>query len=516
MNNDSFCYARLLRRLRLCPLLAVIAFLALIAKGAMAGSATWDLNPTTNDWNTAANWTPQTVPDQSTDVATFDASNVSTVSVGTYFSLDSIVFNPGASAYTFIISENPSGDITFSGAGIINNSGVTQSFQTFNGVDFAGTATAGNDVVFINQDNGNAFWLWIPFNDHSTAGSATFINGGNSSGFLEGVINFNNFSSAADSTIINEAGDTIGGVVDFFDLSTAGNSTITSYRNGVTAFFTSSTAGTATLIADGGHIRFENSTDGQMARVELTNGGLLDLASHHGTEAMSIGSLEGDSTGVVRLGTLQLTVGGNGLSTTFGGVLTGNPGALTKAGNETLTLTGASTYAGLTTVTGGALLAAAATGSPTGAGPVHVDAGTFGGTGSVTGGVTVGTGTGPHAFLAPGVKGPGTLSIANTLTFKSNSGYKCELAATPHPRVDQVSANGITIENGAWFMLRTKGNQTLPMGTVFTVIDNTATTPITGMFANLPDGSTFTVGNNTFQVSYEGGDGNDLTLTVVP
>ena len=39
--------------------------------------------------------------------------------------------------------------------------------------------------------------------------------------------------------------------------------------------------------------------------------------------------------------------------------------------------------------------------------------------------------------------------------------------------------------------------------------------PISGVFANLPDGSTLTAGSNTLQVSYTGGDGNDLTLTVV-
>ena len=39
---------------------------------------------------------------------------------------------------------------------------------------------------------------------------------------------------------------------------------------------------------------------------------------------------------------------------------------------------------------------------------------------------------------------------------------------------------------------------------------------ISGTFANLPDGSTFTVGRNTLQANYKGGDGNDLTLTVVP
>ncbi|HWH90263.1 MAG TPA: autotransporter-associated beta strand repeat-containing protein, partial [Candidatus Binatia bacterium] len=220
------------------------------------------------------------------------------------------------------------------------------------------------------------------------------------------------------------------------------------------------------------------------------------------------------TTGKVHLGNRHLTVGGNGLSTPFNGVLSGS-GALVKSGNEKLTLTGANTYTGGTTIDGGTLLAQAAIGSATGAFIVQVSAGTFGGTGSVTGPVIVGTGIGARAFFAPGINGPGTLSIVTTLTFKSNGSYKYELGLTPHPKADQVSANGVSIENGARFMLRTKGNQTLPLGTVFTIISNTAATPISGTFANLPDGSTFTVGNNTFHVSYEGSDGNDLTLTVV-
>ena len=55
----------------------------------------------------------------------------------------------------------------------------------------------------------------------------------------------------------------------------------------------------------------------------------------------------------------------------------------------------------------------------------------------------------------------------------------------------------------------------LPLGTTFTVINNTAATPIAGTFANLHDGSIVTVFGNHLQASYEGGDGNDLTLTVV-
>ena len=53
-------------------------------------------------------------------------------------------------------------------------------------------------------------------------------------------------------------------------------------------------------------------------------------------------------------------------------------------------------------------------------------------------------------------------------------------------------------------------------GTVFTAISNTAAGPIAGAFSNLPDDSTITIGNNSFQANYQGGDGNDLTLTVVP
>jgi len=49
-----------------------------------------------------------------------------------------------------------------------------------------------------------------------------------------------------------------------------------------------------------------------------------------------------------------------------------------------------------------------------------------------------------------------------------------------------------------------------------TVISDTAATPIAGTFTNLPDGAMFMQGRNTYQVSYEGGDGNDLTLTVLP
>jgi hypothetical protein len=99
--------------------------------------------------------------------------------------------------------------------------------------------------------------------------------------------------------------------------------------------------------------------------------------------------------------------------------------------------------------------------------------------------------------------------------FQLHSTYKCELKSGT-AKADKVVANGVTINSGAQFSLTDLASDVLPIGTAFTVIDNTAVTPIAGTFDNLADGSTITSGNNTFQANYEGGDGNDLTLTVVP
>ena len=78
----------------------------------------------------------------------------------------------------------------------------------------------------------------------------------------------------------------------------------------------------------------------------------------------------------------------------------------------------------------------------------------------------------------------------------------------------KVTALGVTISSNVPFTFVDIGTGTLTPGTVFTVINNTSANPIAGTFIDLPDGFTFTSNGTTFKVSYEGGDGNDLTLTV--
>ena len=55
---------------------------------------------------------------------------------------------------------------------------------------------------------------------------------------------------------------------------------------------------------------------------------------------------------------------------------------------------------------------------------------------------------------------------------------------------------------------------------MFLVIDNQSSNAISGTFSNLPQGgsvaATFNNVSYDFVANYQGGDGNDLTLTVVP
>jgi autotransporter-associated beta strand protein len=426
--------------------------------------------------------------------------------------------------------------------GITNLSGIEQNFvaQT-NDAGQSGTfgfsgfsaGSAGDDVMFTLQGASvsGAFGGAIYFGgEGGNAGSATLESlGGTVSGAMGGFIDFSGHSNAASSTITNEGGQVIGaaGGWTLFENGnpSAANAAIVANGGaiggaggGLISFYNSGQAGNSTLIANGGvngaTIFFRDATDGGTARIELFGNGNLDLREHNALPPMTIGSLEGD--GVVFLSQHSLTIGGNGLSTPFSEIVEGN-GSLVKTGPETLTLSGANLYLGGTTVTQGVLIVSNATGSGTGTGTVSVTAGTLGGSGIIAGAVTVGTGSGTGAFLTPGIgtNKQVTLTIQSALTFNSDATYTYTFKGNKNrARTDLAIANGVII-NGGRIAISSSSQNRLRRGTVLTVISNTSANPISGAFSNLPDGGIVTVNGNNLQASYEGGDGNDLTLTAV-
>jgi autotransporter-associated beta strand protein len=551
---------------------AILTLLLSTASSSFAGSATWLASPANTDWNSAVNWTAGGPPNGPADTATFATSNIRRPFIASNTEVNGIVFNPGASAFTIANAPPTSPTLTISGAGITNNSGIVQNFAfesggaqivfTFNAtagsltaftttnITFGGTSTAGN-ATFTNIGKMN-------FTNTSTAGDATVTNGaellfdgsstagnGTFTSPEGGIVIFSGIPdiispTAGNGTFINPGGAVSerGGGFIVFNSATAGNATFTNNGGAVSGaipgetLFNPGDADNATLIAngglgggDGGLIVFSSAggvSTGGTARVEVFGNGNLDI-SQQSAPGLTTGSIEGD--GLVFLGANKLTVGANDLSTTFsgliqdGGIGGGTGGSLTKTGNGELSLTKANTYTGGTIVDAGTLLVKNETDSATGSGAVQVNAGTLGGTGKIAGAVTVGTGIGIGAFLSPGNSAtePGTLTIDNnTLTFNSASTYKCALDRTT-VTVTQVAAKGVTIKSVAQFVFGdffTTG--TLTTGTVLTVINNTSASAIVGRFSNLPDRSIFASNGNNFQVSYRGGTGNDLTLTVVP
>jgi autotransporter-associated beta strand protein len=499
--------------------LAAVCFGFIAILGAEAGSATWKPHPHIPYWNQTASWDPETVPNGPDDIATFAVSFRLNVSVTSDESVNGIVFTPDASVFEIIVYQ----DLTLSGAGITNDSGITQTFKPYPGatISFTNSATAGSLTAFVAYGS-------VHFFGNASAASGTFTNLAGINGDHGGLIEFFDNSTASSGIFTNSGGSTgrPSGGISFFDSSTAGDgmftnqgSTLSGVVGSVTQFSDTSSAANSTIIANGGvgansgaSIQFFNDSVGGTSRLEIFGNGSLDISAHD-LPGVTIGSIEGD--GVVLIGSQNLITGSNDLSTTFSGLIQGT-GTITKVGAGNLTLTGANTYSGGTTVSGGILLANNANGSGTGSGPVQVTAGTFGGGGKISGAVSVGTESGPGAFLGPGATGviPGTLTIRKKLTPMADATYKVTMNSSS-VTADKVSAKGVKIR-GAQVLLDDRATSVLPSGTTFTVINNTAATPIAGTFANLPDGSTVVVGNNTFQANYEGGGGNDLTLTVVP
>jgi autotransporter-associated beta strand protein len=447
--------------------------------------------------------------------------------------------------------------ITNQGSG---SSGTDGGWTRF-GLQFADTPNAGN-ATFINEGglvSGTEFGGTTDLFSYSTAESATFIN---QPGVVDAAAAGHTFlytgGNIGSSTFINNAATVTGAEGGWTELDIGICNGATFIANGATSagpqggqVYTFGGSGYAIFTAEGGQgagaegglIAINNMPNSNQTIVTAeagVNGGLGGLIQLNVTPSsldqvqfqllgngtmdlsgllqnmVTIGSLSGHGT--VLLSRFILDVGSNNLSTTFSGVIQDN-GGITKSGTGTLSLTGANTYRHGTTVNNGKLLVANQGGSGTGTGLVQVNSGTLGGTGIISGKTTIGTGSGTGAFLAPasGSNVQATLTIRNTLTFNADATYTCTFRAKRSmARSDKVIAKGVTINSGAVIALSGQIMGHLNTGLTLTLISNTSPNPISGTFSNLPDGGTVAINGNNFQASYSGGDGNDLTLTVVP
>jgi autotransporter-associated beta strand protein len=178
-----------------------------------------------------------------------------------------------------------------------------------------------------------------------------------------------------------------------------------------------------------GVLRSNNAAGFSSSSAITVNGGTLEMNGVTDTVA----SLAGTG-GAVTQGAAGLTLGATSGSTTFAGTVTGT-GTFTKNGAATEILSGSNSL-GPVVINAGSLLFNGANTT----GPVTVNGGTLGGTGSVSGIVTVG----PGGHLAPGASIE-SLAIGG-LTLNPSSVLDFELG--PGGAQDLLSISGLLTLNG--------------------------------------------------------------------
>ncbi|HEY0945528.1 MAG TPA: autotransporter-associated beta strand repeat-containing protein [Opitutaceae bacterium] len=288
---------------------------------------------------------------------------------------------------------------------------------------------------------------------------------------------------------------------------------------------------TGTTDVTAGTLRFGTANAiAQSSAVTVAADGALDLNNQN----QSLNNLSG--AGDIALGGATLTAN-NAANGTLSGVISGTGGRLVKQGGGTLTLSGANTYSGGTTISGGRLavanVAALGTGavvnnaaldftadatgtyagtiSGTGAltkagdgtleftgnssafsGSTAVNAGTLAVNGRLGGTLTVASGArlqgagtvGTTMIASGGTLAPGnsigTLAVAGNLTFASGSIYEVEI--DPSGAADRINVSGTaSIQSGASVNVLKAGEY--EYGTSYTIL--TADGGVTGGFSEI-------------------------------
>lgn len=262
--------------------------------------------------------------------------------------------------------------------------------------------------------------------------------------------------------------------------------------------------------------------------VTIANGAELDLS---GGITLS-DNIAFSGSGVGGNGAIQSVSGDNVYSGTAtiqanGSVIQVDAGQLTLSGNLTDNSSGYSTDktgAGLLIITGNLTSSGSLVSQ---AGGVQVD-GTYNSTITVDNGNVSGTGTigsinqvgGATGTINPGTGGNSIGALTTLGGYAVITGATTQIdigGTTPGVGYDQIvnsTSGGINL-TGSSVNPTLVGGFVPAIGDSFEIINNQSSGAVIGTFNNLPEGATFKSGIVTYQVSYTGGNGNDVTLTVV-
>jgi hypothetical protein len=473
--------------------------------------------------------------------------------------------------YTTTVSATYNGVVNLTGANTINggstanqgfatvgnNTSATVTISNGGSLTVNGTTNATKPGTIIGQNTNGIGILNVGATNGSTSGTLT-VSG--DTGFMLGNVGAGTLNIYSGTATINRgttATTTNGADTRLIMLGRDGNSasgtinlnggTLATNRQFVRDGSSSAGAGTANFVFNGGTLKaLANQTDWLQSTTATSEGQNLGASGGTvNTNALALSSVTTTSA--------NSTIDSNGFSVAINNNISGSGGfnVISSTGAGTVTFGGANTYTGATTVTSGTFALASAgslastqlnvstgatfnvsavsggyqvgngvtltnNGTVTGSFTVG-NGGTLKGTGTVTGNLTVASG----GNVAPG-NSPGVTTVNGNFDLQSGSTFNVELAGTsPGVEYDQLFANGTVTLAGA---LNLTASFTPTNGDLFFILVNDGADAISGTFTGLNEGSTFTVGGQDYQITYQANfettpsftGGNDVALLAVP
>jgi hypothetical protein len=110
---------------------------------------------------------------------------------------------------------------------------------------------------------------------------------------------------------------------------------------------------------------------------------------------------------------------------------------------------------------------------------------------------------------------PGTVfTVSGNFTQTSTATLIVQFTGTT-PTVGKLVTTGTVSLGNSKLTLQPIGSTAPPLDSPFTILDDGSSSGINGIFSGLPEGTTISLGGSHYTISYVGGDGNDVALTLV-
>jgi autotransporter-associated beta strand protein len=321
-------------------LAAVVLF---FISGNRMSAQTWNTNAS-GTWGVGANWTGGSVPNAVDATATLGsvitANRVVTVSspvtLGNLILNDNNRYTVTGSTLTFDVTSGSAG-ISASGAG---GGGGGHAISS---------AISLNDNLAVNRDSAGALAITGAISNN---GNSITVNASNSVVFGGAVSGAGGFIKNGNATV------TLNGAAanTFTGTTQVNNGTLSlSKSTGITAVAGNLTIGDGTGAAGSAGVAVaSNEQIANTSAVTIASDGRLTLNSSRTETIGALNATSGTASVVLSTGSTLYVGNGTAPAGSFAGVISG-AGNLRKIGNGTLTLSGANTYAGATTVTSGVL-----------------------------------------------------------------------------------------------------------------------------------------------------------------